>query len=303
VFFGGGSVGLSAKALGFGIVEANDLAERSAVVGRALLANGTHLLQPLSVLSLFDAPPAAEESQPKILWRLPAASRAFFEKAWRHLRYGDHSPIERDLLTTLILKPLVASFPMGLPTASDAQHAVSGDFDRETPRLVHYLQRGRALVRPRHLLQAAADINKALLPGNARMHQDDAFAFLARVEGDVVYVDPPYGGTQSYERAFSLIDEYLGAQPPPQSAFSSRRPPLDELLDACRRIPVLVFSLNNVLLDEEALRALIGRHRRVDRFLSIPYRHYGAVATEGKNRSNREFLVLATLQTREARSG
>lgn len=80
------------------------------------------------------------------------------------------------------------------------------------------------------------------------------------------------------------------------SAFSSRRPPLDELLDAARHVPHLVLSANNAVLDEDTLRRLVARHRPVQRLLSIPYRHYGPVATNEKNASNRELLVLASLK-------
>lgn len=39
-FMGGGSVALYAKARGYRVI-ANDIAERSAIIGRAILANGT----------------------------------------------------------------------------------------------------------------------------------------------------------------------------------------------------------------------------------------------------------------------
>jgi hypothetical protein len=68
------------------------------------------------------------------------------------------------------------------------------------------------------------------------------------------------------------------------------------LLDACRHIRVLVLSLGNGQLDEEQVRTLVSRHRRVRRLLSLPYRHYGAVASSVKNAINREFLVLGVLK-------
>jgi hypothetical protein len=78
----------------------------------------------------------------------------------------------------------------------------------------------------------------------------------------------------------------------PQSAFSSRRPPLDDLVAACSHIPVLIFSINNTLLDEDGVRDLVARHRRVERLVSVPYSHYRSVASAEKNRKNREILVL-----------
>jgi adenine-specific DNA methylase len=52
-FLGGGAVALTAKALGFRLVMANDLAARSVIVGRALLENSTAKLSRHDVLSLF----------------------------------------------------------------------------------------------------------------------------------------------------------------------------------------------------------------------------------------------------------
>jgi hypothetical protein len=59
---------------------------------------------------------------------------------------------------------------------------------------------------------------------------------------------------------------------------------------------VLVLSLGNTILDEEGARTLVARHRQVRRILSLPYRHYGGVASQAKSAANREFLVLGTLK-------
>lgn len=298
-FMGAGSVALAAKALGWGSVSANDLAERSALIGRALVANSTQALTQASVLRLFEPIREPGTQLPTVFGRMDPPVAAFLSNAWAHVQSGVFAGIERDLVTFLLTKVLLRSFPMSLPSASDARHVPEQDFDRVSgPRLAHYLSAGRRLVQPAAVLRLAETINSAILPGNGKMSQCDVFEFLATTPADVVYLDPPYGGTQAYERAFALLDEFLGATPLPVSAFSSKSPPLDELLDACRHIPVLVLSLNNALLDEDGLRALVSRHRQVGRLFSIPYRHYGAVASVRKNAANREFLAFATIDGR-----
>ena len=47
---------------------------------------------------------------------------------------------------------------------------------------------------------------------------------------------------------------------------------------------------------EIEVRALVARHRRVRRILSLPRHHYGAVASPSKRVANREYLVLGTLR-------
>jgi len=294
-FLGGGSVCLTAKALGFAEVVASDIAEQSALVGRALLTNSHTRLTPTAVLRLYAPASPVDGTTPRLLERLPSPCRDFLSRAWLHLHSRTYGGVERDLVALLLLKWISRYFPLGLPTATDAHRIVSGDFDPVTaPRLAHYLRRGRDLLHPDTLLSIAREINQGVIPGNARFLQEDVFAFLPTVEADAIYLDPPYPATQSYERAFGLIEEFLGGEPAPPSPFSSRRPPLDELLDACSHIPVLVMSLGNALLDEGQVRELVTRHRRVIRVISLPYRHYRSVASKEKNLQNREFLVLAT---------
>jgi hypothetical protein len=294
-FLGGGAVSVAGKAQGFGLVLANDLAERSALTGRALVANSSVPLTSHTVLRLYEAPPLLNLAPPQLLNRLPQEQRDFLDRAWRHLLGGTYSGVEGDLIALLLVKWMCRYFPLGLPGATDAPRIVGGDFDNVTgPRLAHYMRRGRYLLQPGTLLAMAQQINRGIIPGEAQVFQMDVFDFLPTVKADIVYLDPPYPNTQDYGHAFGLIDEFLGQGPLPASAFSSRKPPLDDLLAACNHIPVLVMSLGNALLDEEQVGELVARHRRVRRVLSLPYRHYRSVASREKNLSNREFLVLAT---------
>ena len=74
-------------------------------------------------------------------------------------------------------------------------------------------------------------------------------AYLSTAKADMVYLDLPFASTKSYEKAFALVDEFIGATPLPLSSFSSSHPPLDELDDACRHIRVLILSLGNARLN------------------------------------------------------
>lgn len=291
-FLGGGAVSLWAKSNGFESVSANDIAERSAVIGRALIANSTERLNMADVVQLLQGSPSP--SRAALADRVEAPLVADFLSSAR-LVLDTHPGVKRDLMTLLLLHVAVHYFPMGLPTASDAKYIADGDFDHVSgPRLKHYLHDGRRLVTPASLLKTAADINAAILPGKGSVTKLDAFDFLPGIDADIVYLDPPYAGTQSYEKVFALLDDFIGAEPLAVSPFSARKAPLDDLLDACNHIPTVVLSLNNAVLDEEALTTLVARHRKVARVLSIPYRHYAAVATARKNADNREFMILAT---------
>lgn len=147
------------------------------------------------------------------------------------------------------------------------------------------------MLEPRRLLNLACDINAGVLPGKGSMSKGDAFDFLAQTPANVVYLDPPYGGTTSYESAFAVLDEMLGDSRE-RSEFSGQRPPLDALIAACSHIPVMVLSANESVLSAEECRDLVARHRSVRRVLKLPYRHFGALASPEKNATNREVLIL-----------
>jgi hypothetical protein len=106
-FLGGGAVALTAKALGFGRVAANDLAARSVIVGRALLENSTTTLTPHDVLQLFQASAAGCSRNGDLLERLPAPLAEFLASAWTHVQ---SCPPPKDDLARLLLIRWVLSF-------------------------------------------------------------------------------------------------------------------------------------------------------------------------------------------------
>ena len=295
-FLGGASVSHLAKRF-FGHVSANDRAERSAAIGRAVIENGTRRLSDRQVLDLLAPPPVVNRPPPLILSRLAPSLAAALERACRHFHGGTFSGVPRDQIAVLLMTLLLRAFPMSLATASDAHRVAAGDFDTVSPkRLPHYLRRARHLTQPRTLLAMADDLNRLVIPGQASVHNKDVFDFLPAVEGDVVYLDPPYPGTQRYEDAFALLDEFFGFPPLAPSAFSSRQPPLDDLIDACRHIPVLLLSMNNAVLPAQEIATLVQRHRPMTRLEILPFRHYGSLATPQKNRTNQEILALSVAE-------
>jgi adenine-specific DNA methylase len=128
-------------------------------------------------------------------------------------------------------------------------------------------------------------------------HRRDVFDFLAGVEGDVVYLDPPYGGTSAYETAMRPLDSILAGRPVDSSpsVFSARcgLEALDRLLDACRHIPYLVLSYGNAALAPEELGRMVERHRSDVHVETIEYAHLASLANEESRRRNLEVLVRA----------
>jgi len=133
-----------------------------------------------------------------------------------------------------------------------------------------------------------------VLPGQGEAYQEDGLTLLPRVAGDVVYLDPPYPNTTSYEREYAVLDDLLEGERLEVSGFSKSADLLSELFRACRHIPVWLVSLNNGALNLEELKELVRPYRPNIEAIQVPYPHLRSIASEAKNARNKEFIVLAT---------
>lgn len=296
-FFGGGSVSLCAKAWGFRVV-CNDLALRSAVVGRALIANSSMKLTQADVAAVLREPTeshprlAEQEFCPGVFAREQAQC---IDRILHWLRRGYIPEPRCALLILLLVKWILRLQPMSMLRGTDARAAAGADYDRVSPRRVGHYLRSQALLAPAAWWALAREVNLGVFAGEGEVHQRDAFEFLSHVEGDIVYLDPPYPGTTSYEKEYAVLDCLLEGRTYNTSAFSRSVPPLDDLFQACSRIPIWLVSLGNASTPKEELIERIGRHRTIRRVLEVPYRHLQSIASEEKNEGNREYLFLATI--------
>jgi 16S rRNA G966 N2-methylase RsmD len=197
-FSGGGAVSLYAKGHGFS-VHSNDIAARGYIVGKALIENGETRLGKLNLLPLFEGVVDAElqetaleflnERQATFIGRaIPAAERGSDATCW--------------LLLLVIVKWLLRALPMSSPAATDAARAAALDLDSISSRRIGTFLRGQGSVGPDTLWRIARQVNAGVLPGTGEASQLDARDFLHQHDGDVVYLDPPYPGTTSYEREY-----------------------------------------------------------------------------------------------------
>ena len=295
-FLGGGSVSLTPKELGFRVV-CNDLALRSAVVGRALIANSSVCLTEADVLALLREP-ACDYSKTAQERFVPGVFSAAHASAVDRALYWAGSDAcaepKRSLARLLVIKWLLRVQPMSMLRGTDAKAAFSGDLDRVSSRRVGHYLRSFSLLEPSAWWRLAQEINHGVFPGSGEAHQTDALTFLGEVEGYVVYLDPPYPGTTSYEREYSVLDELLEGRCYEISPYSRSADPLPELFRACERVPVWVVSFNNSVLSLEELETMIRSHRANVTSVRVPYRHLGSIASEEKNAKNEEYIVLAT---------
>lgn len=293
---GAGSISLLAKAYGLE-VHCNDVAYRSALVGHALIANSSVTLSDADVALLLrqpegDYPRTAEKHFSPSVFSLEHAR--FLDQALHWAGSGSFPEAKRCLVELLLVRWALRCQPMSQLRGTDARAAAEGDFDRVSPRRVGHYIASLGLLRPQAVMAMARQINRSVFPGRGSVSQTDAVAFLNRTQADVVYLDPPYPSTTTYEKEYRALDILLEGRELPPSRFSGEPRALEELFQAAVHIPVWLVSLGNAVLDLEGLLDLIRPHRPNIKSVEVPYCHLGSIATEEKNARNREFIVLAT---------
>jgi hypothetical protein len=196
-------VSLFAKRRGFRVI-ANDVADRSVIVGRALIENSSVRLSKDDLTRLF----AAAEDRPA----------GFVERVHggevipvRHARFLDGAldvaratpGAKGALLMLLCLRYVLALRPMGNFGARTIVRQIEADeWECVNPTSLRDHLARRMEAHPVTVCEELrAKINRGVFSNGCanEVRQGDAVAFLHETEGEVVYLDPPYGGTSSYE--------------------------------------------------------------------------------------------------------
>jgi len=298
-FLGGGSVSLYAKARGYRVI-CNDVAERSAIVGRALIENDRTLLGYDDLVRLFtpvDGGPGYGERELSPDVFAPRHAR-FLDLALANARRLEGP--KRWLSLLLVIRYALRLRPMGNWGAKTIIRQVEdGAWEDMNP---HYVRDVFARNMPHHPMRVAEPIRRAINQGvfsNGhvnRCEQRDVFEFLQGVQGDVVYMDPPYANTQSYERASKPLDDLLRGESVPvePSVFTTERPEkiLPRLLEAAHDIPLLILSYGNALVGLNELLEIVRRFRPKVTGREYKHAHCTGLASPESRERNREFVIV-----------
>jgi hypothetical protein len=297
-FLGGGSVAMFAKLRGHRVV-CSDVAERSYIVGKALIENDHITLSHDDLVALSVPTQEAGYAEAHLVPDVfPRAHAVFLDRALAVA--ADWSGARRALALLLVVKMALRLRPMGNFGAKRVMlQAAVGDYESMNPAFVRdIVSRGI----PRHPIRMAEIIRQQINAGvfsNGLLneaHQGDALEFMSRTQGDICYCDPPYAGTQSYERAMKPLDELLNGGPVEitPNPYSTRPPEetLPLLFEAAAHFPVLVLSYGNKMIDLDGLMRLMRRHRPNVEGREIRYIHCSGLAGAESRQCNRELLVI-----------
>lgn len=298
-FLGGGSVSLFAKARGYG-VRCNDMAERSCLVGRALIANDRVKLTESDILRLFapcdDAGRVARDHL--AAGTVTPKHAEFLDLAMANADKA-HG-VKRDVLRLVIMHYFGQLQPAGNYGAKGIIRQVAeGDFDAVNPNFIRGAWMQRMTCHPRGDLEKLRQrVNRGVFAGASpcAVHQGDAAEFLASIDADVAYLDPPYAGTLAYETALRPLDELLAghAIDPEKSRFSTAdwRDAMTRLFDSARHIPRWILSFNNSATDLDELVTLMRRFKPRVESEAIEYAHCVGLASADSRANNREFIII-----------
>src|SRR5713101_4085042 len=293
-FLGGGSVSLGAKAQGFKVI-ATDIAERSIVVGQALIENSRVKMSREDVLRLLaprSNPPGRIESQfsPSVF----TANVGRFLDAALDTAAQMEDIAKAALLRLLAVRVALLAHPMSQVRPGTIYRASTGEWESITPSCLYHYVDGFRLTTPAKLWGLAQQINAGVFQGEAKVMKTDILEALPSIQADVAYFDPPYPGVMSYEKEYRIIDQLLEGTTRPTSPFTAKTGAsmLDTLFERATHIPLWILSLGNEVVTLEELEAKMTKLGRQTRAIAIAYQHLPAVATEEKKRENREFLVV-----------
>ena len=290
-FMGSCAMGLYAKSQGLKVI-GNDIAERSFIAGKALVENNGILLTDADIHRLFI--PRGENKH--------LIERKFMPDVFlkRHAVFLDNAFVNavRHLDKYLLIKYIFHIRPYSSFSSPNAfnKPMAEGRFDEIKHSYIKHIEDN--FKAPLFILKNEMDqVNQGIFSNGLKnkVYKMDVFDFIKEVSGDILYLDPPYSGTLSYEAEYKVIDEILG-DVNTKSGFSKSdgMDMLDGLLKEADKFPLWVISFGNAngKNDLNKLIDIVDQYRKCEA-KEFEYEHCRSMASKEHKQQCREWLVIA----------
>lgn len=299
-FLGGGSVSLMAKALGYQVL-CNDIAQRSFIVGKALVENNRVKLSKADILRLFVPVKnngfIQENFCPEVILSKQAE---FLDNAFAVVRNMEDSHKKYMLLLLLVkyilsmreYKKFSTPYAFNIPMEERRIEWIKN-------RTYHVSIKAVLKPIPDALREMMARVNRGVIDNACenKAYSLDVRDFLSKIKADIVYIDPPYAGTMAYEDNYHALDQMLAGKlfPAEKSEFSNKDGMkfLDDVFQAAKHIPTWIISMGNAQGQNDLmeLQEMVEQYRKPTVY-RIKYKHIPAVASEEHQAKNEEYLII-----------
>ena len=289
-FMGSAAVALFAKAQGFRVL-ANDISERGFIAGKVLIENNERFLTREDLLQLCSGTGTKglieTEFSPD---QFTPAQAAFLDMAF--------ASAKNVLQKYVLMKCVFALRPYSKFSSPNAfnRPVAEGRYDEIKPTYASHIR--DSFVPPFRILEAEArKVNEGIFSNGYenKVFRMDVFDFVDEVEGDILYLDPPYAGTLAYETEYKVLDRILGDKVRPKSLFSNDNgmEMLDKVLAKCQKFPLWVISFGNAggKNDLNRLVEMVSKYRKCQA-KEFSYRHCEAMASEAHKQKSKEWVIL-----------
>lgn len=296
-FLGGGCVSLYAKAMGYRVY-CNDLADRSAVVGRGLIENGRTKLDKADVAGLLQRNDYCFCQRDTLQKFFTDEDAVFIDTVLGNLRRKEPG-YKKDLLTLALINFILRSRHHG-------DFGVLWTYEALRPKENTYLPPGHTRSARLYLksptdrfMRELRKINAAVFNnGQENMFsQADVLRFLEEVRADIAYFDPPYYGSAPYEERYKVLDWIIAGEikEPEISGFNKQQAYrlIEDMLERAEWAKVWVISYGGPKVDRREFLNLVQKHRPAAVKIPLRYRYRFGNQKEDSDKRETEILICA----------
>jgi adenine-specific DNA methylase len=276
----------------------NDLAERSAVIGRGLVENGQIKLSKSDIAMLLMPNDFTLCRRDQLSKYFTADDAEFIDLILGNLQHKEPG-YKKDLLKLALINFILRSRHHG-------DFGVQWTYDTLQAKENTYLPSGHMRVVRVYLrssilrfMREIEKINRSVFSNGAEnvFTQLDVSEFLEHTRADIAYFDPPYYGSIPYEKVYKVLDWILAGktEEPAISEFNKGKAYslIEDMLERAEWAKVWVISYGGPKVDRQELLDIVKKRRKAAKEIAVNYKYRHGNHQPGSEKRDTEILIFA----------